>query len=117
MNLKKGKMEKQPKKPTVNWEAKKKLLEKANCKCVYCGFDFLESGSHFGCLDWDHLTSQKDKGTDEGNLVPACRLCNVLKGKRSFSTVEEGKKVLDEMREKYLKTWGYYDLRNKCRRW
>jgi len=71
----------------------------------------------WGCLDWDHLTSQKDKGTDEGNLVPSCRLCNVLKGKRSFSTVEEGKKVLDEMREKYLKTWGYYDLRNTCRRW
>jgi 5-methylcytosine-specific restriction endonuclease McrA len=63
----------------------------------------------------DHLISKKDGGGEGENLVPVCRLCNSLKGRRSFSSIEDARSRMPELREKYLTRWEYYELKKKYR--
>ena len=50
-------------------------------RCAYCGRDLLVDFDAYMSAQLDHLVPKKEGGgnTDE-NKVPACSVCNILKG-------------------------------------
>ena len=59
-------------------------LTKGGGRCWYCGLPLVPSSADFTI---DHVMPRSRGGTDlSGNLVPACRTCNTLKG---VGTIEE----------------------------
>lgn len=84
-----------------------KLLQKHDFKCVYCDLDFLAQPSAFAQITFDHFTPRSAGGTDEVNLLPACRFCNSLKGPKTFDSLEEARAALSKRRAEYLKRWGF----------
>lgn len=77
-------------------------------RCVYCGFDFLSSPHAYVSSVREHF-KPKVKGGAE--LVLACQLCNIVKGKRTFNTIEEAKKEIKILREKYLEKYEFEKIK------
>ena len=65
------------------------LTPLGNCVCVYCGVSQ-------GQVDWaferDHFVPRSAGGSDSPeNIVDACHVCNQIKQRRIFSTIEEAR--------------------------
>ena len=60
---------------------RKEIFERDGYRCVYCG-----TQSPVEALTLDHVQPRVRGGDhSEGNLVTACRACNILKGHRRLS--------------------------------
>ena len=83
-----------------------KILERDKYRCQYCGLDGLASFENSLGMSVDFVVPRAKKGRkDPHNLVAACRPCNLLKGRRAFSSFEEAKAYVLQRREELRKEW------------
>ncbi len=87
------------KQPPV-WLKKEILIEQDN-RCFYCESPFTSwyvkgDGHPIKLrLNWDHITPfEYTMNNNNDNFVAACHLCNTIKGRRIFETIEEAKNWL-----------------------
>jgi 5-methylcytosine-specific restriction endonuclease McrA len=92
-------------KPLTSEEGRR-ILERDRFRCQYCGLDGLSSfeNSLIMTVDFVHPRAQKGK-KDPGNLVTACRPCNVIKGHRVFRGLDEAKAYVLQRRGELRKEW------------
>jgi|SRR5215472_3454882 len=92
-------------KPLASEEGRR-ILERDQYRCQYCGLDGLSSfeNSLNMTVDFVHPRARKGKKTPE-NLVTACRPCNVIKGRRVFGSFDEAKAYVVHRREQIRKDW------------
>jgi 5-methylcytosine-specific restriction endonuclease McrA len=78
-------------KPLTSAEGNR-ILERDRYRCRYCGLDGLASFENSLIMTVDFLHPRARKGKKiETNLVTACRPCNVIKGHRTFGSLEDAK--------------------------
>ncbi len=92
-------------KPLTSEEGRR-ILERDQYRCQYCGFDGMSSfeNSLIMTVDFVHPRAHKGK-KDPENLVTACRPCNVIKGSRVFRDLEHAKAYVLQSRDKLRKDW------------
>lgn len=57
------------------------ILSTCNRKCAYCGRNLkINTPVEERRMTRDHIVPKSKGGTNSGNLLPACRDCNLLKG-------------------------------------
>jgi 5-methylcytosine-specific restriction endonuclease McrA len=82
------------------------ILERDRFRCQYCGLDGLASFENSLVMSVDFIHPRARKGKkDKGNLVAACRPCNLLKGNRVFVGFEEAKAYVLNRRAELHKDW------------
>jgi 5-methylcytosine-specific restriction endonuclease McrA len=82
------------------------ILERDRFRCQYCGLDGVASFENYLVMSVDFIVPRARKGRkDPRNLVTACRPCNLLKGRRSFSSFEEAKAYVLNRRVELRKEW------------
>lgn len=92
--------------PDLGREEAIKVFKRDRFKCQYCGLDGLNVFDHWLTLTVDFVHPRAHGGSRKlDNLVTACRPCNLIKGKRVFSSREEATRYIlarrEEWREKY----------------
>ncbi len=97
--------------PDISREEAMKVFKRDQFKCRYCGLDGLNVFDHWLVLTIDHVHPRAHGGSRKmDNLATACRPCNLIKGKRVFSSLEEAKQYVlqrrQEWREKYREQTG-----------
>jgi len=87
-------------------EEGEKILERDRYKCQYCGLDGLATFENSLIMSVDFVTPRARRGRkDPQNLVAACRPCNVIKGSRVFSSLDEAKNFVLNKRAELRKKW------------
>ena len=92
-------------KPLTSEEGRR-ILERDHYRCQYCGLDGMASfeNSLIMTVDFVHPRAKKGKKTP-ANLVTACRPCNVIKGYRTFSSLEDAKAFVLKRRAELQEEW------------
>jgi 5-methylcytosine-specific restriction endonuclease McrA len=92
-------------KPLTSAEGNR-ILERDRYRCRYCGLDGLASFENSLIMTVDFLHPRARKGKKiETNLVTACRPCNVIKGHRTFGSLEDAKAYVLKRRTELQKEW------------
>ena len=82
------------------------ILKRDGFRCQYCGLDGSSSFENSLVMSVDFIIPRARKGKkDPRNLVAACRPCNLVKGRHSFSNFEEAKEYVLKRREELHKEW------------
>jgi 5-methylcytosine-specific restriction endonuclease McrA len=91
----------------LTWDEGLRILERDRYTCQYCGLDGMRNFENSLTMTVDFVVPQSKKGKKApGNLVAACRSCNVLKGNRHvFGSFEEAKAYVLKRREALRKEW------------
>jgi 5-methylcytosine-specific restriction endonuclease McrA len=83
-----------------------RILERDKYRCQYCGLDGMSSFENSLIMTVDFVQPRVHKGKKvSGNLVAACRPCNVIKGSRIFGSFEAAKAYVLKRRAELHKTW------------
>jgi 5-methylcytosine-specific restriction endonuclease McrA len=92
-------------KPLTSEEGRR-VLERDQYRCQYCGLDGASSfeNSLIMTVDFVHPRAHKGK-KDPGNLITACRPCNLIKGSRIFRDFEHAKEYVLQRRDEFRKDW------------
>jgi 5-methylcytosine-specific restriction endonuclease McrA len=92
-------------KPLTSPEGRR-ILERDQYRCQYCGLDGLSSfeNSLIMTVDFIHPRAKKGKKTP-ANLVTACRPCNTIKGHRTFASLADAKDYVLQRRDELRKDW------------
>ncbi len=78
--------------PRISREDAMKVFKRDHFKCQYCGLDGLHNFENWLILTIDHVHPQAKGGSRTmDNLVTACQPCNILKGKRVYSSQDAAK--------------------------
>jgi len=87
-------------------EEGRKILERDRYRCQYCGLDGLASFENSLVMSVDFVVPRARKGKkDAGNLVTACRPCNLIKGRHVFANFDEAKTYVLKRREEIHQEW------------
>jgi 5-methylcytosine-specific restriction endonuclease McrA len=90
----------------VTPEEARKILERDDYVCQYCGLDGRASFENALVMRVDFVVPRAKKGKkDPKNLVACCGPCNTIKGTRVFGSFEEAKAHVLARREDLRKTW------------
>ena len=90
----------------VTLEEGRKILERDNFVCQYCGLDGRASFENALVMRVDFVVPRAHKGKKEpGNLVACCTPCNTIKGTKVYGSFEQAKKHVLERREELRKAW------------
>ncbi|MCC6860619.1 MAG: HNH endonuclease [Bryobacterales bacterium] len=83
-----------------------RILKRDHYRCQYCGLDGMSNfeNSLIMTVDFVHPRAHQGKKVP-GNLVAACRPCNVIKGRRVFSNLEQAKAYVLERRQELRTNW------------
>ena len=82
------------------------ILKRDGFRCQYCGLDGMASFENSLVMSVDFVIPRARKGkNDPRNLVAACRSCNLIKGRHSFSNLEEAKEYILKRREELRNEW------------
>jgi len=82
------------------------ILHRDGYRCQYCGLDGMASFENSLVMSVDFVLPRARKGTkNRDNLVAACRACNLIKGRRSFTNFEEAKTYVLQRRLELRKEW------------
>jgi 5-methylcytosine-specific restriction endonuclease McrA len=83
-----------------------RILERDHYRCQYCGLDGMSNfeNSLIMTVDFVHPRAHKGKKVSN-NLVTACRPCNIIKGRRVFTSVEEAKAYVLQRRMELHRDW------------
>jgi len=91
----------------VTREEGKKILERDDFVCKYCGLDGRASFENALVMRVDFVIPRARKGKkDPANLVACCIPCNTIKGKRVYTSFDEAKAHVLKQREELQKIWG-----------
>jgi 5-methylcytosine-specific restriction endonuclease McrA len=92
-------------KPLTSEEGRR-ILERDQYRCQYCGLDGMSSFENSLIMTVDFVQPRAHKGKKQpANLVTACRPCNVIKGLRTFPSLEEAKAYVLQRRTELHKDW------------
>src|SRR5215813_13501337 len=90
----------------VTVEEGRKILERDNYVCQYCGLDGRASFENALVMRVDFVLPRAKKGKkNPDNLVACCSPCNTIKGTKVFPNFDEAKKYVLSQREALRKTW------------
>jgi 5-methylcytosine-specific restriction endonuclease McrA len=83
-----------------------RILERDQYRCQYCGLDGMASFDNALAMSVDFVIPRAKKGKkDPRNLVACCRACNMIKGRKVYSSLDEAKAYVLERREELRKAW------------
>ena len=90
----------------VTTEEGRKILERDDYRCRYCGLDGRASFDNALVMRVDFVIPRAKKGKKTpDNLVACCTPCNTIKGMKVFSSIEHASKYVLEQRDALRKTW------------
>jgi 5-methylcytosine-specific restriction endonuclease McrA len=90
----------------VTLEEGRKILERDNFVCQYCGLDGRASFENALVMRVDFVVPRARKGKkDPGNLAACCTPCNTIKGTRVYASFDEAKAHVLARREELRKIW------------
>lgn len=90
----------------VTREEGKKILERDDFVCRYCGLDGRASFENALVMRVDFVVPRAKKGKkDPNNLVACCTPCNTIKGTRVYANFDEAKAYVLKQREDLRKGW------------
>jgi hypothetical protein len=90
----------------VTPEEGRKILERDNHVCQYCGLDGRASFENALVMRVDFVVPRARKGKkDPSNLVACCTPCNTIKGTRVYANFEKAKADVLARREELRKVW------------
>jgi 5-methylcytosine-specific restriction endonuclease McrA len=90
----------------VTREEGRKILERDNYVCQYCGLDGRASFENALAMRVDFVVPRARKGKkDPSNLVACCTPCNTIKGTRVYASFDEAKAFILAQREQLRKSW------------
>jgi 5-methylcytosine-specific restriction endonuclease McrA len=90
----------------VTPEEARKILERDDYVCQYCGLDGRASFENALVMRVDFVVPRAKKGKkDPKNLVACCGPCNTIKGTRVYASFDEAKAHVLARREDLRKTW------------
>lgn len=91
----------------VTREEGKKILERDDFVCRYCGLDGRASFENALVMRVDFVVPRARKGKkDPANLVACCTPCNTIKGTKVYGSFDEAKAYVLKQREELRKIWG-----------
>jgi len=100
----------------VTVEEGRKILERDNYVCQYCGLDGRASFENALVMRVDFVVPRARKGKkDPGNLVACCTPCNTIKGTKVYANFEAAKAHVLGKREEMRKAWEAKTARAKAR--
>jgi 5-methylcytosine-specific restriction endonuclease McrA len=100
----------------VTVEEGRKILERDNFVCQYCGLDGRASFENALVMRVDFVIPRAKKGKkDPANLVACCSPCNTIKGTRVYKNFDEAKKEVLTRREELHKAWEAKTARPKAK--
>jgi HNH endonuclease len=90
----------------VTREEGRKILERDNHVCQYCGLDGRASFENALVMRVDFVVPRARKGKkDPSNLVACCTPCNTIKGTRVYASFDEAKAFVLAQRDQLRKSW------------
>jgi 5-methylcytosine-specific restriction endonuclease McrA len=90
----------------VTVEEGRKILERDDYVCRYCGLDGRASFENALVMRVDFVVPRARKGKkDPSNLVACCSPCNTIKGTRVYKSFDEAKADVLARREELRKVW------------
>jgi hypothetical protein len=90
----------------VTIEEGRKILERDNYVCRYCGLDGRASFENALVMRVDFVIPRAHKGKkNPDNLVACCEPCNTIKGTRVYASLDEAKSYVLQHREELRKAW------------
>ena len=90
----------------VTIEEGRKILERDDYVCRYCGLDGRGSFENALVMRVDFVVPRARKGKkDPSNLVACCSACNTIKGTRVYKSFDEAKADVLARREQLRKVW------------
>lgn len=90
----------------VTVEEGRKILQRDDYRCQYCGLDGRASFDNALAMRVDFIIPRAKKGkkTTE-NLVACCTPCNTIKGRKVFPSFDDAKAYVLAQREMLRMTW------------
>jgi len=90
----------------VTLEEGRKILERDNYVCRYCGLDGRASFENALVMRVDFVVPRARKGKKSpGNLVACCTPCNTIKGTKVYASFDDAKAQVLARREDLRKAW------------
>jgi len=90
----------------VSTEEGRKILERDNYVCQYCGLDGRASFENALIMRVDFVVPRARKGKKEpGNLVACCTPCNTIKGTKVYASFDAAKAEVLARRAELRKAW------------
>ena len=90
----------------VTVEEGRKILERDDYVCRYCGLDGRGSFENALVMRVDFVIPRAHKGKkNPDNLVACCTPCNTIKGTRVYANFEQAKAYVLARREELRKAW------------
>lgn len=94
----------------------RKILERDNFVCQYCGLDGRASFENALVMRVDFVKPRARKGKkDPANLVACCTPCNTIKGTRVYKSFDDAKAAVLARREELYKAWQAKTARPKAK--
>lgn len=90
----------------VTVEEGRKILERDNYVCQYCGLDGRANFENALIMRVDFVVPRARKGKKEAaNLVACCSPCNTIKGTKVYASFDAAKNEVLARREELRKVW------------
>jgi len=100
----------------VTLEEGRKILERDDYICQYCGLDGRTSFENALVMRVDFVVPRAHKGKkNPSNLVACCMPCNTIKGTRVYASFNEAKSYVLARREELRKAWQDKTVRPKAK--
>jgi 5-methylcytosine-specific restriction endonuclease McrA len=100
----------------VTVEEGRKILERDNYVCRYCGLDGRASFENALIMRVDFVVARARKGKkDPSNLVACCGPCNTIKGTRIYGSFDQAKAHVLAAREELRNSWQQKTARPKTK--
>jgi len=100
----------------VTPEEGRKILERDNYVCQYCGLDGRACFENALVMRVDFVVPRAKKGKkDPANLVACCTPCNTIKGTKVYANFDAAKAEVLARREELRKAWQNKNARLKAK--
>ena len=100
----------------VTVEEGRKILERDNYVCQYCGLDGRASFENALVMRVDFIVPRAKKGKkNTDNLVACCSPCNTIKGTKVYASFDAAKAEVLARREDLRKAWQDKTARPKAK--
>jgi 5-methylcytosine-specific restriction endonuclease McrA len=90
----------------VTVEEGRKILERDDYRCQYCGLDGRANFENALIMRVDFVVPRARKGKKEpGNLVACCTPCNTIKGTKVYASMDEARAFVLARRAELRNVW------------